>query len=44
VRENPKEKNGRHRYASSNFGQTDAAIAKRFLIYSERFGFKNTGD
>ena len=44
VRENPREKYGRHRYASDNFGQTDAAIAKRFVIYSERFGFKNTGD
>jgi len=44
VRENPKEKYGRHRYASSNFGQTDATIAKRFVIYSERFGLTNTGD
>ncbi|MGB2763226.1 MAG: sulfotransferase [Candidatus Aminicenantaceae bacterium] len=39
VREQPRKKHGKHSYSSADFGQTDAAIAKRFAAYSERFGF-----
>lgn len=39
VREYPRRKHGKHSYSSADFGQTDAAIAKRFAAYSERFGF-----
>ena len=39
VRENPKGRHGPHRYASAEFGQTDAEIAERFAAYRERFGF-----
>jgi hypothetical protein len=35
--ENPQGKHGTHRYRSDDFGLTDAAIARQFTEYSERF-------
>lgn len=43
TQENPKGKYGLHRYAASDFGLTDRAIAERFAAYSERFGAAGSG-
>jgi hypothetical protein len=43
VRENTKGRHGPHRYAATDFGQTDAGIAERFANYRERFGFASPG-
>jgi len=37
--ENPKDKYGKHLYSTTDFGFTDATIAKHFKDYSKRFGF-----
>lgn len=37
--ENPKDKYGKQNYTSSDFGMTDAIIAKHFTEYSKRFDF-----
>lgn len=37
LKANPQGKYGKHRYYSSDFGQTDTAIAKHFSDYCERF-------
>ena len=38
VRQNPRGKYGEHRYTAADFGQTEAALARRFAAYRERFG------
>jgi hypothetical protein len=38
VRQNQKDKRGKHRYAASDFGLTEAEIADRLSFYSEHFG------
>lgn len=43
VRENPRGRQGPHRYTSGDFGQTDGAIAERFATYSQRFGVMDSG-
>jgi hypothetical protein len=38
VNRNPKDKHGKHRYAASDYGLTEAEIAERLGFYSEHFG------
>jgi hypothetical protein len=38
IQKNPKDKHGKHRYAASDFGLTEAEIGERLGFYSEHFG------
>jgi hypothetical protein len=38
IQKNPKNKHGKHRYAASDFGLTEAEIGDRLGFYSEHFG------
>lgn len=40
IQSNPKDKHGKHRYAASDYGLTEAEIAERLRFYSEHFGLK----
>jgi hypothetical protein len=39
IDKNPKDKHGKHRYAASDYGLTEAEIARRLERYIEHFGF-----